>query len=106
MTPQPQCCAGVGKHLGPPTRRNGARNVSCFPNFDDVTAARREKHGLSSHARRRGIQRNGVGGTMRSGRTLRTLMIGATSALLGLVVMVAVPPSAVAKKAAPEVLYV
>ncbi len=43
---------------------------------------------------------------MRSGRILRTLMIGATSALLGLVVMVAVPPSAVAKKAAPEVLYV
>ena len=38
---------------------------------------------------------------MRSGRILRTLMIGASSALLGLVVMVAVPPSAVAKKAAP-----
>jgi hypothetical protein len=43
---------------------------------------------------------------MRSGRVLRTLMIGASSTLLALVVMVAVSPNAVAKKSAPEVLYV
>ena len=43
---------------------------------------------------------------MRSKNILRALMVCGSSALLGLVVMVAVPPNAVAKKAAPEVLYV
>src|SRR5580704_5150997 len=43
---------------------------------------------------------------MRTGRLLRPFMIATSSALLGLVIMVAVPPNAVAKKAAPEVLYV